>query len=503
VSIRPLAAGCLPDGNVAGALQVRRAPFVVSIRSGIAAGALVVAGLTPRPAGAQAAPDRAASAPEVAQPPPADSETPAPPTTPVPPVSDPMLASPPDVPTKILSWADALSLVRSRSPDYAANLQNIQRAAAQAREALASLLPVVTGQATYTHSFEQLAVPFNGAFLVTPPPNVFGVGGVATWTPVNLRAIHDYETARRSIDVAELSFEEERRQIATGVVATMLATLSAARVAELDRVGLRSSLERLHLTEARLQYGQGTPLDVDRAAKDVASARRAIIDGDESLRRARESLGVVLGSGEPVTVSTDLELEGFERAVADTCKLNEAIERRPDVAAAREKLELAKRAVTSAELAPLPTLGVQSQVGYSSAPVLAPNVAVSVSAVLTVPFYDGGYRYGQLRDARAAEEQARAALEATRLAAVVSSARASRSVDVSRADRDVSKSERDLAEKIDMRTREAYARGRGTSLDLVTSAEALRVAEINLAILEFQLAQARANAVLENAECTF
>ena len=50
---------------------------------------------------------------------------------------------------------------------------------------------------------------------------------------------------------------------------------------------------------------------------------------------------------------------------------------------------------------------------------------------------------------------------------------------------------------------EGYAQGLGTSLDLVTSAEALRQAEINLALLDFQVAQARANAVLTNAECVY
>jgi multidrug efflux system outer membrane protein len=287
------------------------------------------------------------------------------------------------------------------------------------------------------------------------------------------------------------------------VVSAILATLSSARVADLNRVGLRSSLERLHLTEARLQFGQGTPLDVDRANADVAASRRSVIDGDESVRRAHEQLGIALGSRDPLSVSSDLDLEKFEQAVASSCHLNEVIENRPDVQAARERVMLAKRAVKSAELAPLPSVGVGSQGAYTNAPVLAPNGSFSVQAFITVPFYDGGLRYGQLRDARAVEEQANASLEATRLNAVVTAARAKRGVDVSRADRDVAKSERDLAEKIDLRTRDAYARGRGTSLDLVTSAQALRLAEINLAILDFQLAEARADAVLENAECAF
>jgi hypothetical protein len=37
----------------------------------------------------------------------------------------------------------------------------------------------------------------------------------------------------------------------------------------------------------------------------------------------------------------------------------------------------------------------------------------------------------------------------------------------------------------------------------VTSAETLRDAEINLALLDFQVAQAQANAVLTNAECVY
>ena len=448
----------------------------------------------PRP---QAAPQQLGS-PDVAL---ADAPTPL--TEPLPEVDDAMLGDPPGVARRIGSWAEALSFVRAQSPEYLGNLEVIHRAQAEARMALASLLPVVNGVGTYQHNFNQTSIPLNGVVFVNPPTNAWTATATAIWTPINPHAFFDHETSEKAIVVAKLSFEDKRRQIAASVVSTMLATLSSSRVAELNRVGLRAALERLQLTEARLKYGQGTPLDVNRANEDVAASRRLLLDGDESLRRARESLGIALGSKEPVTVSTDLDLDGFERAVAATCRLNDQIERRPDVVAARERVALAKRTVTSAELAPLPTVGVSSAVGYTDSPLFTPNVTFMVEGVLTVPLYDGGYRYGQLRDARAAEAQAVQTLQATRIAAIVSSARAARSVEVSRADRDVSRAQRDLAAQVDARTREAYACGRGTSLDLVISAQALRQAEINLAILEFQLAEARADAVLENAECAF
>jgi outer membrane protein TolC len=361
----------------------------------------------------------------------------------------------------------------------------------------------VNGTGSYVHNFYQVEIPFGTQTITTPPPDTWNVAASASWTPLNVRAIYDYGTSKANVTATELSFDDKRRQIALSLVTAILATLSSTHVAELNRVGLRSALERLHLTEARLEFGQGTPLDVDRANADVAAARRLIIDGDESLRRAREALGLAIGSRDPVGVVGLFDLDAFELAVSRTCRLNDEIESRPDVRAAREHLRIAKRSIESALLSPLPTLGFASTLAYTSSPVLAPNTTFALEAVVTIPFYDGGVRYGQLRDARAQETQAEQVLEQTRLNAIVTAARAKRSVDVARADRDVSKTERDLAQQIDLRTRDAYARGRGTSLDLITSAQALRLAEINLAIIEFQLAEARADAALENAECTF
>jgi multidrug efflux system outer membrane protein len=425
----------------------------------------------------------------------------------VPDVSDPMLA-PPGAPYQaepvvIASWNEALARVRTRSPEYVSTIKNIDRAEAQARIALAPLLPILTGQAAYTHSFKQLQIPLGSTVLSLPPENVGTLGVSATWTPIDARAYYDWETAKRAVDVTAFDTEDRRRQIAIDVVSSMLATLSTARVADLNRVGLRAALERQGLTETRFTYGQGSSLDIDRAKKDVADARRLVVAGDESLRIARERLAITLGSPAPMTVATNLDLDGFERAVSATCRLNDALESRPDVVAARSRVDLAKRAVTSAKLALVPTAGVQAQAEHSTNPTLGPDNTYSFTAVVTVPFYDGGLRYGQLRDARAAEEQARAALDETRLNAIMGAARAKRAVDVARTERDVSKTERDLAAQIDTVTRDAYARGHGTSLDLVTSAEQLRSAEINLVLLDFQYAEARASAVLENAQCTF
>ncbi len=418
-------------------------------------------------------------------------------------VSDPLLAAPSPPARQIRSWDEALALVRSRSPDYISGFESVLRAEAQSRIALAAVLPTLTGQGSYTHQFLTTSIPFGGRTIVAPPPDLWAAGGTLAWPIVNPRGIYGIGTSKRSVEATKLSFSDRRREITTAVVNAMLSTLTAERVVDLTRVGLRSALERLALAETRLKFGQGTPLDVDRGQQDVAAARAQLITGDESLRQAREELGRALGSSIALGVPADLDLEQLERAVARTCRLNDDLERRPDVAAARKRVEVAERAIHDAELQLAPSLAVVSQAGYATQATLGPRATWSLQGVVSWPLYDGGARYGAMRDARAASEQARQALVSARLNAVISSARASRSVGVEQASRDVARSERDLAKRIDDRIRDAYARGFGTSLDLVISAQALRQADINLAVRDLQLHEARANAVLANAECLY
>ena len=420
-----------------------------------------------------------------------------------PPVSDAMLAPPPPAPRQVKSWDEALAVLREHSPDYIASYETVRRAEAQSRIALAAVLPTLAAQGAYVHQFYTEKISIAGLNLVSPPPDVVSVSGILQWNVVNPRALYAVGTARENTKAVELSFEDKRRTIALTVVNAMLSTLAAARVAELNRVGLRSALERLALTQARLQYGQGTPLDVDRAAQDVAASRAVLISGDEALRQSREALGAALGSTTAVAAPGDLSLDDFDAAVARTCRLNADIERRPDVAAARLRAEIAERGVHDAELLFAPSLSVASQLSRANAAVLAPLTAWSLQGTLTVPLYDGGVRYGAIRDSRAALEQARQALVTARIGAVVSAEQAERSVSVYETSRQVAQEQRDLAARVDQRTRDGYARGAGTSLDLVVSAQSLRQAEINLVLLEVQVGEARASAVLANAECVY
>ena len=320
-----------------------------------------------------------------------------------PPVSDPMLAPPDAAPGEVRTRGTRCSLIR-HSPDYLTGVDAFERTLAQHRIALAAVLPTLAGAAGYVHNFNVLDVTLGGVELVAPPPTIWSIAAPAAWNIVNPRGIYGLETSDMNTQVATLSLADRRRVLAASTVSAMLATLAAERVAELDRVGLRSSLERLVLTQTRLKFSRGTELDLDRAQQDVEAARALVISGDESLRQAREEFGRTLGSPTPLGAPTDLDLEGFEHAIATTCQLANNVELRPDVVAARTRVAIAQRQITDAKLMFAPTLNVAAQAEAATANTLGPTETFEIAATLNLPLYDGGVRYGALRDAKAATD---------------------------------------------------------------------------------------------------
>ena len=112
---------------------------------------------------------------------------------------------------------------------------------------------------------------------------------------MNLEQFYAIGTARESTRMNDLSYDDMKRTIAQSVANDIIAVVTAERVAELNRVGLRQSLSRLDLTVRKQRLGAATGLDVVRVQQDVESARTTLVTGDESLRKAREALGLAVG----------------------------------------------------------------------------------------------------------------------------------------------------------------------------------------------------------------
>ncbi len=442
-------------------------------------------------------------------------EKPTPPAGELPPqiaVDDPMLQPVARPKTEIATWEDALKHVRARSTDLRIAAAEVARAEGLSRVALAGVLTTINGTGTYTHNIitntsSQVAglgpggVPLFRTVEVPFPD--FVTAGVALSQPVFApRAWYAIGTTGRQEEAAKLSLDDAKRLIALSVANAIVAVVTAERVAELNRLGLRNALTRLELTTRKTALGGGTGLDVVRARQDVETARATLVAGDESLRQARESLGLALGLPEQVGVPVNVDINGLEQSARASCRPSPNIDERPDVAALRMSAEVAHRQVNDVKYQFSPMIDVRSNMNTTTLDTgAAPRTTWNVQAVLTVPIWDGGARYGNMRTQQALENSALQKLEAQRRKATIEVAQAQRGVSVAEERRRVAAQTRDLAAENDRLTRTAYLEGRGTSLELVTAAQALREAEIQLALRDFELVRARVLAVLVLASC--
>ena len=497
--------------------RMRRSFLCISTLIGIAVAAPLALAQERSPAPPKTTAGPSPTMPVKPVPAPSPTTPPAPPAAPAlqlpnaPNVDDPMLAPVPRPKTEIGTWEEALQYLRSRSTDLQTAVQEVFRAEAQTRVAIAAVLPTITGVGAYTHNIITNDVPTlvrgpDGTavpkVITTPYPDYITGQLSLSQSVINLRSWYAIGTSDKNIGVAKLSVEDTKRVIALKAANAIVGVVTSERVAELNRAGLLNALQRQNLADRKTQLGNGTGLDVVRAKQDVETARATLVDGDESLRQAREALGIALGLPEQVGVPPSVDLNGLEASARASCKQTDKVDNRADIAALRGQIEIAHRGRNDVKLGFLPQVDLRSGVSTTTVDTgSSPNTTWNVQGVLTVPIWDGGARYGNLRDTEAQELEAIQKLEAARRQAVIDNLQAQRGVTVAETKRAVAQRARDLAAENDRLTRASYLEGRGTSLELITAAQALRAAEIQLALQDFGLVKARILAVLTLSVC--
>lgn len=433
---------------------------------------------------------------------------------PPPPVSDPLL-DPVPAPKRVLeSWPEAVTYLKARSTDRQIALDQVLQAEAQTRIALAQYLPWINannaGGGVYTHQIithsvlSGTAVSASGLVSTTrvPVPDTVSGSVVLQQAVINVQALDQISIDELSEDSARLSADAEDRTLALSLANQIVAVITAEREAEINRVGLRVALEQQEIASRKQMLGAANGLDVVRAQQNTANARATLVSGDESLREAREALGLALGVPEETGVSPNLKLDRLVDGAMATCRAVSDVNDRPDIAAARTQLEVAKRNLRNVWYSFLPTVAVSSTLGATSiVPPGYPNPLWNIQGSLEVPIWDGGARYGNLRNARAAADIAAQQLEALRRQAIIQVEQAQRQLLVAQQSDVVALDQRDLAAQNDQMTQAAYASGQGTSLELVTASEAHRQAEISLALSDFNVVKARILALIALASC--
>jgi multidrug efflux system outer membrane protein len=416
----------------------------------------------------------------------------------IPDVNDPML-TPVETPGQVLSnWQQALVLVRTRSTSVATAQSRVAEAQARSRQALSSVLPNITANGAVRRSLLFGTDPQLGR---VPASSTIWTAGVSLrQSLVDLRSWHDVGTSKSVVEAAAVSAEDAERLALGALADTIVTVITAERLAEVSRVSLRSNLSTLDLTKKRTLLGAASAVDVLRAEQEVASNRLDVVQADESLRQSREALGMALGFPEAWGVAADIKVDQLATDARSVCSPIQDPEQRSDVRAARLNVVVSERTTESTSYGLAPTLQLGSDFNYNSVTNPRP-VDWSISALLTVPIYDGGLLGAERGVNQATAEVARQQLTQTARQAHLEASQAQRSVRVAQANFDVSRQARDIAAESARLSRIAFVHGTGTSFDLVESARRQRLAEIDVTIKEFEVVRAQITALLALSNC--
>jgi outer membrane protein TolC len=316
---------------------------------------------------------------------------------------------------RILTLDEAVNIALESQPQIQARLGDYAAARYRVDQALAPLLPQVTGSATATKSQNSV---FVGAS-TTPVIVTRGFNETLLAQVALSQLLFDFgknlaarDAARKLADVALEDIELQRQLISLAVKEAYTNMLFSQRLIKVQQQAVERA--ELNLRSARGFYDVGTRprSDVARAEVDVANARVDLIRARNAERLARVALNTAMGIDVdvPTQVQDNLVYEPFtlDRAQARM----EALRGRPEYRQAKLRADAAEAAERQAFRNFFPDItgsGTYGGVRTELAEVWTLTLSLSWS------IYDGGGRIARYREAKANTEAAKARVRATEL----------------------------------------------------------------------------------------
>jgi outer membrane protein TolC len=389
-----------------------------------------------------------------------------------------------------ITFAEAIqrSLVHNSTMRFA--LQDIARVHGIMREIRSASLPTLFGNGAYTRlDADRTLANASGGVTVVQPRDSW-IGNVQLTVPIiaPLRWVQ-WAHAAEQVEVARLSADDVRRQVAVTAARTYVSVLAQHRLVDADQQAVDNARDHYEDAQARLSAGTGSRLDLVRAGQELSTSQSLLQAAITALVRVQEALGTFAGGDAPLDSTDEIV---FPPLPAPAEAMSEAEDRRADIVAQRKRLEAAQHVVRDSYADFLPFLTAVAQPFASSYPSLTtPTTGWQAQLVLTLPIYDGGFRYGAIEERRAERDQARELLDLA-LRQAHSDVRTA-FVELERADsglREARDASRLAAEALEITTL-AYHAGATNDLDVVDAERRARDAATAAAVAEDAARQAR------------
>src|SRR5262245_5211889 len=334
----------------------------------------------------------------------------------VPPPEQPM---PPQFADRVITMDQAVVISLENQPQIAARLGDYAAARYRVDQALAPLLPQLTG----SWQVIRAQTVASGSSLVGGVD--IGNRTVTSWTTTSIARISlsqllfDFgktlagtEAQRKLADVAAEDVELQRQLLALAVKEAYTNILFAQRLTRVQEQALQRADLNLRSARGFFEVGTRPKSDVARAEVDVANARVDLIRARNAERLARVALNNAMGIDvdTPTQIQDNLVREAvtIDRKAARA----DALEHRPEFRQARLRVAASEATERQTFRNFFPDITAGGSYGAARSDM---NEIWDLSLNLQWTFYDGGGRIARWREAKANVDASVARVKSTEL----------------------------------------------------------------------------------------
>jgi len=388
-----------------------------------------------------------------------------------------------------VTFDDAVRRAVSSHPTVRQAAAGVLRSQAVYQQAQARTRPSVG--ASFSTNVIDPVTSFGGESIVPRTQTVTTTGvTVPLFTPVSWA---ERNQAADQVIVSERTRADARRAIATATGEAYLAIIAGRRLVELNERARDTARAHYEYANERFQGGLGSRLNALRAQEDLSAAEARVEEARLALRRAQESLGVLIATDGPVDAANEPAFELPPEGVSDA----QLVRARQDVQVIAAREAAANRVAGDAWKDRLPeaTAVVTPQL-VTPAGLFADRRSWRATFLVSVPLFDAGERQGRRRERQALVDVARADRENVERQAASEIRAAREAVQATERARDYARQAAQQANEVVQITDVAFREGATTNIEVVDAQRRARDAETSAAIADDAVRRARLELLL-------
>jgi NodT family efflux transporter outer membrane factor (OMF) lipoprotein len=290
---------------------------------------------------------------------------------------------------------------------------------------------------------------------------------------------------------AEIEAQAARTTLASNIASAYVVLAQAHAAQDVATVEKGRASHLLELSKQRAKAGLDSQLPVRQAESGVAAAQLQIDAAQQQVDAARNAIAAMLGKGpdRALSIAKPALLSAPEPTIPSVLP-NELLGHRPDVVAARWRVEAAEQGIHASKAAFYPSVNLAAMVGLASGGFTdlfsSGALLVQGGPAISLPIFDGGGLRNQLAKSDADYDLAVSTYNQTLVAAlqeVTDALQSARSLDAQIA---AARQASDAASAAWTLAQTRYRAGLGTQLDVLAAQQPLLLLEQQLAELRAQ-----------------